>query len=447
MRWGMLLGLAVLVLSVSVPTTDTRADEGDPPEMGGDVRIRTEYRSPFDYITTDGGDPTGDDGTFARTRLHFWWEPREDIGVFVQAQDSRTWGFDSITTADPDIDMKQVYLQLDNVQQHHGLTWLGSNDVDVKIGRIVLPTFGDGYILAANDWANLGPSAFDGIWFDASVGSEELAVDIDFLYADLVNTDPYVSGPIGPAEGTVLWGANIGIDDVDWIAGEVYAWFFDGPKDMDEQFYGFRIRSNAPEESALRDLLVVFEYALDTGERGAVDVDANFWVLRGEYAIPVDGLNPVIGVGMSHTTGSPSTASDNETWVSPLDWNHARLGHYDLQDNSNVDDFFITTQITPFGGFEVHLDYHILTLDEEFDGWYTLAAGTAGAGGTITDDDVGSEIDLYAMWSVAENLEMQFGWSIFMPGDAVEQAAGGGFDDGGNFFYVQLMVPFGAPAK
>ena len=106
--------------------------------------------------------------------------------------------------------------------------------------------------------------------------------------------------------------------------------------------------------------------------------------------------------------------------------------------NSNINDLFITSQVTLMDAFDVHLDLHFLTLDDEDAGIRTAFAGSQ----ATTDDDLGTEIDLYAMWDCGESLAFQAGWSHFMPGDAIENA-NGGFDDAGNFFYLQMTVPFG----
>jgi hypothetical protein len=52
------------------------------------------------------------------------------------------------------------------------------------------------------------------------------------------------------------------------------------------------------------------------------------------------------------------------------------------------------------------------------------------------------EIDLYAVWECGSNLTFQGGYSRFMADDGIEDATGG-FDDDGDFFYLQMTVPFG----
>ena len=430
---------------ISWPATTARAD--DEVKVGGDIRGRTEYKRPYNYVASDGGEPTGDDGTSLRTRLHFHWTPAENVEFFMQVQDSRFWGTDSVVDmADADLDLRQAYVTLNNLQSHGALTWLGENDLDVKIGRMALPTFGDGYIISSNEWEVNGPIAFEGLWFMGNFGSDEFAVDVDLLWMDLANNDPTGGGAIGPAEDTVFWGFNAGTGDIPWIGAEVYYWTMDRPKGVDEMTYGWRITTDIPEDNPLAGLRGVFEYAIASGERGLLDVDANFWVVRGEYDFNLFDLPHTVGVGFSHATGSAASASDNETWSAPLDLTHETLGHFDLVDNSNVDDLFFQFQVAPTDQIDLHIDFHMFTLDEENGGWATASGGTVGAGGAILDDDLGTDIDIYAVCQVMGDNELRFGYSRFEAGDAVKDATGG-FDDAGDYLYLQVLVPFGTAAN
>lgn len=440
MRRGILFGL--MALMVMAPAAISWADEheDDDADIGGNIRLRTEYKRPFNYFDADGGDPTGDDGTFMRTQLHFGWELANNVGVMVQVQDSRVWGTEDITagSSTADIDLKQAYVSIGNLQEMGSLGFLGDNDFDMKIGRLNVPTFDDGYILASNDWSNTGPLSYDGLWIDGGFGG----VDLDFLWADLVNTDPYAGGAIGPAEGATSWYLRAAFDDLDFADVAVYYSNFSGDfagfTGLDQTTFGFRLDSKLGD--VVDRLNVVFEWAQQGGDSDQGDFGGDLMVIRAEYELEVEGLDPVIGVGLSSASGD-STAGDGDidTWLNPLDWTHGHLGHYDLFDNSNIDDFFITASATLMDDIRVNLDYHILTLNDEADGWYSP---TAGVNGGATDDDLGTEIDLYATWDCGESLSFQAGASLFQTGDAVDQIAG--FDDDGTFFYVQMMVPFGS---
>ena len=250
MRIGKQLTLIAALAMIAMPASALYAD-GDDVDVGGDMRTRTEYKRPFNYVDADGGDPTGDDGTSLRTRIHFNWMPTESIAVFLQAQDSRVWGLDSISdNADPALDMRQAYVSLLDLQSQEGFSWLGDNAIDVHIGRILVPTFGDGYILSDNDWQIDGPYSFDGVWIDGSFGNDDFGVEADVLYMDLDNNDPYVNPPgaTGPAEDTVFWGVNRATEDFSWVGEEFYFWNIDRANSDDETIYGWRVTSYLSEQ-------------------------------------------------------------------------------------------------------------------------------------------------------------------------------------------------------
>ena len=427
---------------ISWPAGAVHADEVV--VIGGDVRARTEYKRPLNYVTADGGEPTGEDGTSLRSRVHLHWVPNEDVNVFLQLQDSRFFGVDSVNdNADDDLDVRQAYVSL-NAMELPLFEEIGVTDAEVRVGRIGLPTFGDGYIIGSNDWEVVGPIAFEGFWLSGLFGDEEAGVDFDLLWMDFSNNDPTGGNAIGPAEDTVYWGLNVATNHVPLVNIEAYSWFLNRPKDVDELIYGWRLETEFPESCFLHDFFGVFEYAVSGGERGTLDVDANFWVLRGEYDFELFDLPHTVGIGYSHATGTPGSASDDETWDAPLAESHRLLGQYDLVSNSNVNDFFVHLSVAPTERTSLDLQYHMFTLDEEDDGWETVTGGTVGAGGSILDDDLGSEIDVRFRFTPNNTVDLSLGFSLFQAGDAVEDATGG-FDDDGSFVFFEMGVNFGEP--
>ena len=241
---------------ISWPAGAVHADEVV--VIGGDVRARTEYKRPLNYVTADGGEPTGEDGTSLRSRVHLHWVPNEDVNVFLQLQDSRFFGVDSVNdNADEDIDVRQAYVSL-NAMELPLFEEIGVTDAEVRVGRIGLPTFGDGYIIGSNDWEVVGPIAFEGFWLSGLFGDEEAGVDFDLLWMDFSNNDPTGGNAIGPAEDTVYWGLNVATNHVPLVNIEAYSWFLNRPKDVDELIYGWRLETEFPESCFLHDFFEIF---------------------------------------------------------------------------------------------------------------------------------------------------------------------------------------------
>jgi hypothetical protein len=394
--------------------------------VDGEVRLRTEYKGPFDYSSD-----SSDDGTFMRTHLNFGWAVSEDVAFSVGLQDSRAWGNDG--NGDADVDVNTATLSLSNVQKMGYLSFLGSGQWDLHLGRMNVPTYGDGYVLAANDWSNTGPDSYDGFHLAGGFGD----ISVEFIWADSNNANPYDAGAQGAAQGglwyylTLGWANDmVGVDayylvrrdnsrvDVTDGDGEV----IDDVRGPNEDSTTMGVRASIT-PSQVEGLEIVLEFASqnsegydflndDDDELTEFDDDGELTVIRAGYALDMGPLNH-IGIGMSEA---------DENWNQAGDWNHGLLGHYDVVENTNVEDFFVTLR-GQISDFAVHLDYHTFTRVDSPEG---------------EDDDLGSEIDLYTTWDCGEKLAFQAGWSMVEPGDAFGADA-----EDGDFFYVQMTVPFG----
>jgi hypothetical protein len=403
MRRGILC--SVLALLVLTPSALVLAQGGM--SVDGEVRLRTEYKGPFDYSSD-----SSDDGTFMRTHLNFGWAVSEDVAFSVGLQDSRAWGNDG--NGDADVDVNTATLSLSNVQKMGYLSFLGSGQWDLHLGRMNVPTYGDGYVLAANDWSNTGPDSYDGFHLAGGFGD----ISVEFIWADSNNANPYDAGAQGAAQGGLWYYLTLGWAN-DMVGVDAYLLTRrdngedDGDAltidDVDSDTMGFRA-SITP--SQVEGLEVVIEFASqETENDGDSGPDGELTVIRAGYGLDMGPLNH-IGIGMSEA---------DEGWNQAGDWNHGLLGHYDIVNNSNVEDFFVTLR-GQISDFAVNLDFHT----------FTAVDTAAGA-----DDDIGSEIDLYTTWDCGESLAFQAGWSMFSPGDALL------VDEDGDFFYVQMTVPFG----
>src|SRR5258706_16082035 len=73
--------------------------------LDGQIRIRAEYRDPTSYINTDPA-TRSDDLFLTRIRLNLKFSVNDDIDVFVQPQDQRTWGQEaSVLTDERNLDL------------------------------------------------------------------------------------------------------------------------------------------------------------------------------------------------------------------------------------------------------------------------------------------------------------------------------------------------------
>jgi hypothetical protein len=432
-----LAGLSGLLLA----TAPIHADDGF--SWDADLRLRTEYRGPFNYVDTGGGDPTSDDGTYSRLRLGLDYAVAPGIGLRLELQDSRVLGGDGGASADADLGVQRAYFSMADMKDLGLFDWLGEMDpVALMIGRQEVPTYGDGYILGNNDWDNAGGSSFDGVRMKGSVGTDDFGVDAEYLYAELLNADPYTTGANGAADDTILWGFTATTGDIPWVDLDAYYWVVNRSNSDDERIFGWRVSGALPDSLPLTGLDLSLEYAVADGRRDGDRLDANFWVLQGNYLFQMHDVPYWARFGVSHASGTSGDASENETWQAPLPNAHAHLGRYDLFANSNIDDLWVGFGTELASGMEIGADLHVFTLSEQDDGWYTVTGQQFGAGGSITDDDLGRELDVWARWGFLSESTLETGLSVFWAGDAVEEATGG-YDDDGLFLYLQLSVPLG----
>src|SRR5262245_4118212 len=123
--------------------------------IGGQVRIRAEYRDPTSYANTlpGGANPLkSDDFILERIRLNLKFSVTDDIDVFIQPQDQRIWGQElTVLTDERNFDLHQGFVELRN---------LFSEPLSLKAGRFEM-AYGDQRLISPLDWHNVA-RAWDG---------------------------------------------------------------------------------------------------------------------------------------------------------------------------------------------------------------------------------------------------------------------------------------------
>ena len=114
----------------------------------GQVRQRAE----FDNKDFDSGS-NASNTNYLRTRLGFLFAPEDDLGIFIQLQDSRGFGEETSTLdgSAGNFDMHQAYVRVYNIF---------NQPLTLKLGRFEA-AFGNQRLIGAVGWSNIGRS-FDG---------------------------------------------------------------------------------------------------------------------------------------------------------------------------------------------------------------------------------------------------------------------------------------------
>jgi hypothetical protein len=400
-------------------------------EIGGQVRVRAEYRDPLAYnnpaATAKNEMEEDQDLLLERVRLNLRFSLADQIEVFFQPQDQRTFGDEaSVLSDEANLDVHQGWVEMRDLM---------TPGFSIRIGRQEL-SYGDQRLVSPLDWSNIARAwdglklryAGDGWWAEGfyTVIKEVLGAedDQDFygLYASYTGVaahefDLYVFGRqlddnLQPSE-TVVAAVN---DRSDWTAG-------------------LRLKGKA----------AGFDYSaeamLQRGEVGDDDVESSAWALTLGYTVDHE-WKPRIGIEATVASGDDDPTDGEIGTFDPLfPFGHFYQGFADVFAFRNGRDLVLHLQASPAPSFSLHLDVHSFRLVEEEDAWYNFAGAAIRRDATgNAGDEVGEEIDLHARLAVGKHLKFWGGWSHFLPGSFVEDTPG--TERSMDWFFLQAVVDF-----
>lgn len=400
--------------------------------IGGQARFRAEYRDPIAY-NDPGATPKDEqhedvDLLLERIRINLKFTLNDQIEVFFQPQDQRTWGDEaSVLSDENNLDVHQAFVEVRAVL---------TPGLSLKVGRQEL-SYGDQRLVSPLDWSNIGRTWDAGklryqtpeFWVEGfwSVIKEVQGAsdDQDFfgLYASYVaikgfELDAYVFGRrlndnLQPGE-TVAAGNN--------------------RRDFTP---GLRLKG------AAAGFDFTAEGMLQRGTNGQDDVQAWAAALTLGYTVDID-WKPRIGIEYTHASGDEDPADGDIQTFDPLfPFGHYYQGFADVFSFKNGRDLAVYLKVAPTPTLSIHLDVHAFRLDEETDAWYNFAGAVVRPAAPAADDEVGREIDLHARLAVGKHLKFWGGVSRFFAGDFVEDTAGtAGTDRDMTWAFVQASVDF-----
>lgn len=395
--------------------------------INGQIRFRGEYRNPVGYGGT-AAENDDDDMYLLRTRLNIDVKVKENIKVFAQPQDSRTFGEEaSVSSNEKNLDMHQSYVEISDLFKLWG-------PVSLKIGRQELK-YGDGRLISPSDWNNVG-RAWDAIKLShehhdlkadifTSVIKENTDANDDYDFSGMYLT--YTGYKDYVFDGYLLW-RHYGTED---FTGE------DGVKGrLNDYTYGVRFNGKR----------VGFDYsgefAYQTGDYAEDNVKAFAFAAVIGYTFAEVKYSPRFAFEYDYATGDKDpTDGDRETFDPIFPFAHAYQGYADVFAWKNGADWKFTGSMKPDVKWILQADYHIFKLAEKKDAWYK-SDGTAvrrdatGASGNA----VGNELDLHAKYAYDDSLSFWMGYSRFFTGNFVRDT--GGIDDDMDWLFLQMTVNF-----
>ncbi len=391
--------------------------------VDGQFRFRFEYRDPAGYDTV-ANVHEDDDLFMTRIRLNFKYAVQDDLDVFVQLQDARTFGEEaSVASNEKNVDLKQGWIEVRKL--------LGQ-PLTLKLGRQEL-AYGDGRVLSPLDWNNITRS-FDGAklrW----AGDDWW---VDFFYMIVKEG----TGAEDDQDFTGLYASYTGWKDheVDlyFLVRELNNNAFTGENgvvgDVRDQTIGARLKGK---QSAFDYSL---EFMLQSGDYVEDSIKANAYAATFGYTFDM-AWKPRVGLELTQASGDADPADgDHESYDPLFAFGHFYQGFADQFAFRNGRDVALYVKIAPCEGVTVHLDLHTFTLDEERDSWFNASGAQIRRDATGNSDaEIGREIDLHARWSATKAVKFWFGFALFQAGEFVEDT---GSSPDMLWFFLQTVVDF-----
>jgi hypothetical protein len=300
-----------------------------------------------------------------------------------------------------------------------------NSQIDLRVGRQEW-NFGAGRIIGNNDWESAARS-FDGLDFrftQPDIGSADLLFAIISERQQQGGDNRYFGGLY--ATGT-LWAPFL---------VDVFALYNHDPlPGADNSFgvLGLRAHGQVPSLTAVfYDAELAWQLGRaaegnpNTGNARENDHYAAYYHLELGYVENSLGAKPWASMFLDWASADqnrdPSAPDNVESsgWIALFPTRHAYLGAMDLFEMGNIRDLGFKAGANPTTPLKVEASFHYLTLVSKYDLIPGPAMPVDAARLPGADDYLGTELDFSGSWDFSENFQLAAGWSIFLPGGAVE---------------------------
>ncbi|RYD20037.1 MAG: hypothetical protein EOP88_16640 [Verrucomicrobiaceae bacterium] len=422
--------------------------ESQPWDIGAELRGRFELKddagvsAATDFVP---GLAESREAFYFREKIHIGYKT-DWIGGFIEGRDAS--GHEDLK-ADDTFDLHQAYLTIGNAREF---------PLTAQIGRQEL-SYGDQRFIGKSDWSNTGRS-FDAIklrlensfgWVDAFTSRVVLVDDGNF---NVSNDYDYFSGLYAGSKQLMPWqdtqvyflARNYGSQGPNAIGpGNP------GSPSTQRDIYtlGTLWKSN-PDAFGCWDYSAEAAYQFGSVYNAAQDDRLD----QQSYAIFLDGgytwkdawSTPRLGLGYEHGSGDGNATDGKvETFENLFGTQHRPYGLMDLVGARNMHIPKITFAMKPVKGLTLAADYLTFILADTDDLFYPESgSGRSGNGYGINPgygSYVGSEIDLYANYTVTKWANFQVGYGHFFTGDYIEDSVGNSAQDA-DWCYTQLTLTF-----
>lgn len=354
--------------------------------------------------------------TYLRTRLGATFIPSTEISGFIQIQDSRIFGTEASTTADmKNVDLHQAYFKIDNFFKL---------PMDLKVGRIEL-VYSNERVIGNSNWGNTGRS------FDGAV----LSIKGDKFKADIFSVKESEKLNAGDSLDQNVYGVF-----TDLLLNQNYkiqpflVWQRAVPSNLLNRFtLGTYIKGDI--SSFTHETEFIYQFGDITASSRKQNISAYMFAFNASYTFE-EYSKPLIGAGIDYISGDKnSTDNDYNVFNTVFGTGHKFFGSMDYFTDMpahtyglGIMDLIAKIAITPIENLKATLAGHIFTANAD----YKLKNGS-------TTRSFGSEIDLQLNYKYNDNIALESGASLFLPGDIFKEKKG---SDRATWFYLMAVVNF-----
>ncbi|RWX46138.1 Alginate export [Candidatus Electrothrix aarhusensis] len=392
-----------------------------------EVRERIEHQENFNdkfYGINPKLGEAADTYLLSRIRLGLTHQFTEQFSGKISLQDSRAidWAFDDAAWKNSEFGGMVNNPQDDPLEL--GETWLQyKNDwFTAKAGRQAIH-YGNNRVFGPGAWKNSGKWVWDAIKASYNSGENWL----DAFYGESMLHDPDVFS-LDHRHGYTSAGVYGHVQTTDFLAVEpiLVTKYNDSSNDYAEKnllYYGARLLLKLA--GKLDGFTADATYVQQTGEvtadnGGQTDSDAYGCNLDLQYR-----FNPqwAVGTTYSFATGDDKATPDNERFDGVYGASDKYYGLMNLMTWSNLLDYGVLINFLPKKNIVLQIEYHQFYADQIDDKWRSYKNGL-----DAESDHYGNEIDLVTKWKLTPTWKFRAGASVFMPGNAIEEAVAGGQD-------------------
>ena len=424
--------------------------------ISGDLRVRPEFRNNNNF-----GNGTKANSFFVQqwARLGFNYSISPDVTFFFQAQHSKNWGT-SAAGADANGTDGTIYARQSFMLVRNFLV----PNLTIKAGR-QLVVWGNHRMFGHFDWNNVGWT-HDGLTANYKL-SKSTTLQVGWLRTQERDCGAVTSG--GCAGGDLKTSGGTAIDDGNVVylrapmkvAGVVleptYIWHDGGtggtinsprPRNQSRHTLGGRGVKKFAAGSTRVDVTMEGYYQFgEIGDgTGAKDMDIEAWAFHvdGGVTLPVP-MQPRLSAEFNTASGNKGDGK----WRSfdqLYPTNHIHFGYMDRMAWKNMNHVAIGLQLRPNKDSHFEVTGHLLSKQESTDNWYGANQKVAPLGAMAdhgSSTDLGEEIDVVYthFFTPGNHVAWQIGGGVFLPGTAVDNAAGGSASEQ-TWGYTQLWVNF-----